>query len=225
MFDALFKALAQLPEKPLTTVLVKSVILAIVVFIGTYLALGWSIAALDYVTIEWLDWMLKAVAGLGAVFGTWLLFPIIVTAFIGVFLDDVSAAVEDKHYPGDAPGTPVGLADSLFSAIKMVLVMLVLNIFILLPLFFIPVVGQVAYYGINGYLISREYFEQAAMRHHPRQNIRPLRKAQSGSLILLGVGFVFLMTIPVVNLIIPVVATAAMVHMVKKNKLAATTAA
>lgn len=218
MIEALLKALGQLPEKPLTTVLFKSILLSIAVFVGSYLALGWSMAALDFVEIEWLDAALKAVAGAGALFGTWLLFPIIVTAFIGVFLDEVGAAVEGKHYPNDVPGTDVGLTDSIFSAVKLVLIMLVLNIFILLPLFFIPVVGQAVYYLVNGYLISREYYEQAAMRLHPRTEIRAMRKSQGIGLLILGAVLTFFMTIPFVNFVTPVVAMAAMVHMVKKTK-------
>ena len=87
-----------------------------------------------------------------------------------------------------------------------------LNI-VLLPFLLIPPVFPFVFYGVNGYLLGREYFELVALRRLGAREARALRLARRGPLILAGALVAVLLTIPVVNLVAPVVATAAMVHL------------
>ena len=66
---------------------------------------------------------------------------------------------------------------------------------------------------MNGYLLSREYFELVALRRIGPVEARALRKAHRGRLFVAGVIITLLLTVPGVNLLAPVVATAAMVHL------------
>lgn len=70
----------------------------------------------------------------------------------------------------------------------------------------------IAFYGMNGYLLSREYFELVAIRRYDARTVEAIRKSRQKKLWLAGVGLTFLMTIPLVNLVAPIIATAFMVH-------------
>ena len=83
-----------------------------------------------------------------------------------------------------------------------------------LLLFFLPPLYALIFYGVNGYLLGREYFEQVALRRLDPAAARMLRRAHQGQVLLAGVVIAFLLTVPLVNLIAPIVATAFMLHLV-----------
>ncbi len=169
--------------------------------------------------LAWIDGALKAIVFLVGVGVYLVLFPAIMTLFIGVFLEDVADAVEDRHYPRDPPGRAVPVATSLASSLRFLGTTVLLNL-ASLPLhvvfLFFPLLNLFLFYGLNGYLLSREYFELVTLRHLKPPAIRTLRRVHRGTLLATGVVIVFLMTIPLVNLLAPVVATAAMVHVYKR---------
>jgi CysZ protein len=65
---------------------------------------------------------------------------------------------------------------------------------------------------VNGYLVSREYFELVAQRRLDPQTAARLRQQYRGRLQMAGVLLTLLMTIPLVNLLTPIVGTAFIVH-------------
>ena len=169
--------------------------------------------------LAWVDGALKTVVFLIGIGVYLVLFPAIMTLFIGVFLEDVADAVEDRHYPNDPQGQAVPVATSLASSMRFLGVTILLNL-ASLPLhvifLFFPLLNLFLFYGLNGYLLSREYFELVTLRHLKPPAIRAMRRVHRGTLLATGVVIVFLMTIPLVNLLAPVVATAAMVHVYKR---------
>ncbi len=68
------------------------------------------------------------------------------------------------------------------------------------------------YYGLNGYLLSREYFEVMALRRVSETEARAMRRQYRGRIWLAGAATTFMLTIPVLNMIAPVIGTAATVH-------------
>ena len=79
-------------------------------------------------------------------------------------------------------------------------------------LIFIPPMNLLLFYLVNGYLISREYFELVAWRRMDPATATRLRKANRGRLQFAGMLLTLMMTIPVVNLLTPVIGTAFIVH-------------
>jgi uncharacterized protein involved in cysteine biosynthesis len=69
------------------------------------------------------------------------------------------------------------------------------------------------YLALNGYLLGREYFELVAGRRLPWSKVVGLRRRVRGRLWLAGVAIALLLTVPVFNLVAPVVAIAFMVHL------------
>src|SRR3546814_2292255 len=76
-----------------------------------------------------------------------------------------------------------------------------------LLLLFLPPLNIVLFYMLNGYLISREYYELVALRRMTPDASRRLRRAHRGRLMTAGFVLVFVMTIPIVNLVTPLLAT------------------
>ena len=111
-----------------------------------------------------------------------------------------------------------GFGEILKITVKFMILAVVLNL-LTLPLIFIliffPPFNLFVFYALNGYLLGWEYFELVAHRRMDGRRARALRGTFSGRLFLAGVIIAFLMTVPVVNLIAPIVATAALVHLVE----------
>ena len=92
--------------------------------------------------------------------------------------------------------------------------MVLINVF-LLPFLFIFPFFPVIFLTVNGYLLGREYFELVALRRLSSSEARCLLKKKRKTIIAIGGFFTFLMTLPVINLLTPIIATATMVHLIE----------
>src|SRR5262249_14357413 len=86
------------------------------------------------------------------------------------------------------------------------------NVAALVLVYWIPVVNLIVYLALNGILLGRAYFEAAALRRLQRADADRLRRRHRLRLWIDGAAITAIMTVPVVNLLAPVVATAMMVH-------------
>jgi uncharacterized protein involved in cysteine biosynthesis len=93
---------------------------------------------------------------------------------------------------------------------------------VMLPFYIVAIfvagLGAVLFYGINGWLTGRLYYEQVALRRRSPAEVKAWRRANGWVLWFTGVVIVFLGTIPILNLIVPVLGTAAMVHVAQTLK-------
>jgi uncharacterized protein involved in cysteine biosynthesis len=78
----------------------------------------------------------------------------------------------------------------------------------LLPFLALPI-----FFGLNGYLLGREYFQIAAMRRIGRENAKELRRKHSGKIWLAGCLMALPLSIPLVNLVIPILGAATFTHL------------
>ena len=226
VFKAYSAAIRQLGDPP-----IKRVIISVAAWTaGIYLVLGfllWTMVAgfdptggLAWIGIEWLRstllWVIGGVVGILGVFVFfalfWLLFVVIVQTVSSFYLERVIVAVEARHYPNLPTAQSQPVADMLVSTLQVFGFMIVLNI-LALPFYFIPLLGVGLFYLINGYLIGREYFELVAFRRIDRRTAGIVRKAQRGKVLGTGIATTVLFSIPLLNLVAPVLTTAAMVHM------------
>ena len=214
MIHSLLKGVSQLRD-PSTK---KVVLISVGASVLTYIVLfGFINLALNYTSIfqiRWIEVLSDFLGHFAAVMLTWLLFPATISAIIGLFLENIASAVEARHYPNLPPISNPPLFSSLVISGKFLALLLVLNIGLLFLLFTGPVY-LVLYYLINGYLISREFFDLVALRRLNLARSRVLQKRFKYHLIFLGTIFVFLMKVPIVNLLVPIIATATMVHLVE----------
>lgn len=219
MFSAFTRALGQLPDPAFRSVLLRSVLLAIVVFVGVALLAGWWLSGINGLTLfgvtilsgEWLG----GLGGFAALLLTaWLFFPAVASLVLGFFLEDVVDAVDRRHYPVDLPGRSQPFFRALWLGLRFAVVLIVLNL-LALPLYLFPVINIVVYLLLNGYLLGREYFELVGFHHMDPASVTRLGRQNRAPVFIAGVITAGFFAIPFVNLVAPLIATAAMTHIFK----------
>jgi CysZ protein len=211
LLSPLARALAQLDDRIFLGVLLRSVAWSAVCFVLLHIATIWAVHHLLDLH-GWIGWAADILSGIGAsLLALWLFLP--VAAIIGtLYIDRIARAVELRYYPNLPPARGASLAAQLWDAISIGLRILLLNLLALILVLILPGVGLVLAWIIGGYAIGRGLFVAVAMRRMPRlaadalyRRVRPVVLAQGCMIAVAG-------AIPVLNLLIPVVGTAAMVH-------------
>lgn len=212
VFKAFGHAINQLGDPRIRRVLLLSLGATLLVYTVLIGGISWALFSTELLTglpfwesiVDWLGVVLVPLA-------TLFLFPAVISLMIGFFLEDVADAVEAKHYPDLPPNRAQPLAEVIWITVRFAALALLLNILVL-PLFLFPIIGQVAYLIVNGYLIGREYFELVALRRLDPKQAKGLRTAHLGTLWMTGALIAFLLTVPLVNVLAPVIGVAVMVH-------------
>lgn len=218
VLTALLRSFAQLGDPRIRRVVWLSLGATLTLLLALVTVLWVLIVQWQLIAIGWLDAVLDAAAGLAVLVLAWFLFPAIASSVAGFFLEEVAEAVEARHYPGLPPARPQPMIEAVFDSLRFAGLALLLNLLFLplyLVLLFLPPLNLVVFYGLNGYLLGREYFELAAVRRLERSRIRALRRAYRGRLFLAGALIAVLLTVPLVNLVAPIIGTALMVHVLE----------
>jgi CysZ protein len=167
--------------------------------------------------VQWPDWIetsIEWLGGLALVVGSIFLIPPVTSLIAGLYLDDIAALVEREHYPADPPGRELPTLQAVGVALRFFFVVLLVSL-VALFLLLIPGVNLIAFYLGNGYLLGREYFELAAMRHIKPAEAKSLRKANRLTVFLCGLVIAGLASVPILNLVTPLFATGFMVRIFK----------
>ena len=162
----------------------------------------------------WIETTVQWLGGLALVVGSIFLIPPVTSLIAGLYLDDIAAVVEKEHFPHDSPGRELPALQAVGLAAKFFIVVLLVNI-VALFLLLVPGVNLIAFYLGNGYLLGREYFELAAMRHLPAAEARRLRKSNRLTVFLCGLVIAGLASVPILNFVTPLFATGFMVRVFK----------
>jgi uncharacterized protein involved in cysteine biosynthesis len=215
VISALIKSFSQFGDPRIRRVVWLSVGLAVAILVALAVALWFQIGWAAGLT-GWLDTLAEFAAGFGVVILAWLLFPAAIGLTVGLFLEDVADAVEARHYPGLPAVRAQSVREAIGAGLKFAAVALALNLIALpfyLLLIWVPFLSPILFYSLNGYLLGREYFEAVALRRLDDRQARLLRRARGGQVFLAGVIIAFLLTVPFVNLVAPVIATGFMLHL------------
>lgn len=224
MIASLARAIRQLPDPRFRRVLWTGVAGTLVIYILVYLAVGFGLAKLQLFGVGWANAATEILGGLAVFAVTLLLFPTIATLLMSFLQETVAEAVEGRYYPSLPAPRRQGWLEALGIALRFGGLALMINILALPAYFFLLFAGIGAglYYVVNGYLLARDYFEMAAGRRLEPAKVDALRRRHRLRLWFLGAILAFLSTIPVINLLAPLIATAAMVHEVEALRGAAT---
>lgn len=212
MINDFMKSLAQFSDPRFRRVVLIGVGGAILTILALWGLIGFGLNSVTFFTDGgWMETAADWLLGVGLAVLVLLLFPSMTVLISSLLLDQVAEAVENKHYPHLPQPRHQPFFEALINGLKFALTALLLNILIL-PLLITGPVYIVAFYAMNGYLLSREYFELVAARRYDVQTMTAFRKHRQMKLWIAGVALTFLMTVPFVNLIAPIIATAFMVH-------------
>src|SRR5205823_2734975 len=212
MITALLRAVEEVFTPPLRHVVMLSLALAVACFAGLWIAI--ALMAHNTSLFGWwpLDWIVDLLGALAVLFLSWLLFPAVVTMMAGFFLDRVAAAVEARDYPGLPPAAGMPLFDMLMATLRLMLLTIILNLLVLPLYLFLPGINFFVFLVLNGYLFGRAYFEVVAFRRLDRGTAKAVRQRFAGRVFIGGLVITGLFSLPLVNLVAPVIATAFMVH-------------
>jgi uncharacterized protein involved in cysteine biosynthesis len=211
VFDAIFRALSQISEPPIRRIILKTLAWTILSFL-ILLVLAWWL-------VGWLSglhgWWAEAAQWGGALVAllvAWFTFPAVAATVASFYCEDVALAVEARYYPGRGPALQVPLLASMLDGLKLAGLSLLINL-AALPFLLIPPLYPIISWGLGGYLIGREYYDMVALRRLDRQAAHHLLAQHRSKFTLAGILIAVVLTIPVLNLIAPVIAVAFMVHL------------
>lgn len=220
ILDAAFRAIGQMGDRRFQGVLLRGIGLTVALLIAVIWLVMWGAGWLvgDSITLPWIGTItwLDNVASLAALpvmllMSVFLMVPV-ASAITSLFLDAVAQAVEDAHYPHLGPATPVSFADGLRDSLGFLGTLVLANmVALVLYLIFAPLAPFI-FWALNGFLLGREYFTLAAMRRVGRAEAQRLRRRHLLTIWAGGVLMAVPLTIPVVNLMIPVLGAATFTH-------------
>jgi len=209
----LVRALAQLDDPVFARVAVRGVLLAAALFVALAVGCSWGLAALAG-RHGWLAWLAGALGGAGSLLlAAWLFVPVAI-GMATLFTDQVAAAVERRFYPGLPRAAGAPLAEQAWDGVVLGLQVLALNLLGLALALGSAGLGLALGWLVAGWAIGRGLFVAVAMRRMSRQAARLLYARHRLAVIVPGTVLALAAAVPLLNLLVPVLGTAAMAHLV-----------
>lgn len=215
MIGALARAIAQLDDPQFRRVAWLTLGVSIATSIVLFGVCSAVLLAIPKFESGWLEIIANAAIALGAPVLAWVLFPIVVSVVATLWFERAARAVEARYYPDLSPSRPQTFAEQVVPPLRLAAVGILLNL-LLLPLILVPVVNVFVFYGLNGYLVGREYFELVALRRMSWREVRGLRRRHRLGVLIAGVAIAGMLSIPLVNWVTPVIAVAFMLHIYER---------
>ncbi len=213
-------AVGQLFDPRFTGVLLRSLLLTLGLLAALSLGAVWLVGLLpesfDLPLIGEVATPFAAVRGLAlgamALLSAFLMFPV-AAVFVNLFLDRIVDAVEARHYAELPPGRSMGLAEAIRGGLGFALVVLGVNLVAMIFYLFSGPFAPLLFWAVNGYLLGWEYFELVAQRRLESAEMRGLRKRFHLRIWMAGSLMAVPLSIPLVNLIVPLIGVATYTHM------------
>lgn len=211
MLQAIARAIDQLFTGSILKLLGYSIALSVLCLGAAWFGVGWLLAHTTLFETGWLEstgdllgWALTLIL-------SWFLFPLLATAFVGLFLEPVANAVERRHHAHLPPAPGLSLWSGIGSSLRFLALVVLLNAALLPTLLFAPLY-PVAFVLVNGLLLGREYSDLVALRRLDPRSAKALRRRHSAEILVLGIGTTMLNMVPLVNFVAPVLVTMVFVH-------------
>ncbi|MCP5088284.1 MAG: hypothetical protein GY952_15950 [Rhodobacteraceae bacterium] len=217
MINDFTRALSQMGDPKFRGVLLRGIGLTVLLLAGAtwgvQLLLPDTVSLPWFGEIGWLSWLLSGFVLISMIgLSVFLMVPV-ASAFTGLFLDRITNAVEARHYPHLQPAKGVPFGDMLVDTLAFLGLMIVANLAALIVYLLSTVAAPLVFWAVNGFLLGREYFQMVAMRRLGRQGAKELRRRHRGEIFVAGVLMAVPLTIPVINLLVPVLGVATFTHL------------
>ena len=218
---AITLSISQFSDRRFQRVVLKSIVLAIIA-LWALAAGGGSISGWLFsgdVALSWIGTFTfnGSLIGWGAFWiilglSVFLMVPV-ASAMSAFFVDDVARAVEERHYPDTQAQHRSKLSEEVRESLGFLGTMLVANLIALIFYVLFTLFAPIIFWSLNGYLIGREYFYMAAKRHLGRDNALSAFRDHRFRVWMCGVILVLPMSVPLLNLLVPVLAAASFTHL------------
>jgi len=220
ILGAFLKTLGQLGDRRFRKVLLLGVGLTLALLIAAYAGVLWLIQATVGDTtvlpvigeVTWVGDLLSGASFLlMVVLSVFLMVPV-ASAITSMFLDEVAAAVEDRHYPELPPVSGPAFGEGLKDTVNFLGVIILANTLALILYAIFTPFAPLIFVALNGYLLGMEYFQLAAMRRVGRAGAKALRRKHRLTIWTAGILMALPLSVPVVNLLIPILGAATFTH-------------
>ncbi|MEX0366765.1 MAG: EI24 domain-containing protein [Ruegeria sp.] len=220
VLNSFFLALGQIGDPRFRKVLLLGIGLTFALLVGAYAGFLWLINALVgpeatlpvLGEVTWLNDLLSVSSLLFMmVLSVFLMVPV-ASAITSLFLDDVAQAVEDRHYPHLPKAPRVPFAEAMRDTVNFLGVLVLANVLALVFYALFTPLAPFIFWGMNGFLLGREYFTLAAMRRLGREGAQKLRAQHMPTIWLAGTLMAIPLSVPLVNLLIPILGAATFTH-------------
>ncbi|MEP2027282.1 MAG: EI24 domain-containing protein [Paracoccaceae bacterium] len=228
IFSAFFKAVGQFGDPRFRRVLWLGIVLTIALLIAATSGFVWF---LNWITgeqvflpiigeVTWLNDLVSWSSLFLMLFLSIFLMVPVASAITSMFLDDVAQAVEDRHYPNLPPVAKVPFGDALRDTMSFLAVLIVANVLAMILYFIFTPIAPLIFWALNGFLLGREYFTLAAMRRIGREGAKALRAKHLGKIWIAGTLMAMPLSVPLVNLFIPILGAATFTHLFHSVQMA-----
>jgi CysZ protein len=228
MIRAFTLAVADLRHGALLSIWLKSAALALLLFVVVGVAVFWGMSHYldapngfaDGLGEEWQLTIFVILSTILAVLGAWFLFRAVILLLLGLFSDDVIAHVEGHHYPfAAAQAVRPALWPSLKLGLRSFVRIIGVNILVS-PLYLLLLATGIGtwalFLAVNGWLFGKDLDEMVRAHHTTSNAARPLPPMTRTLLGLLGT---VALSVPIVNLFVPILAVAMAVHISHQSKI------
>ena len=216
MFASVRKAAATLFDRDFAGLIFWTLLATAILFVALLAGIEYGLTRLPELGSVWVNRFLELAAPILLLVSVFALGAPVAAMIGSLFLDRIAAKVDARFYPNDpkAKGTPV--LSGTWESIKLVGLAVLINS-ALLPLDVgVPGVSEAVAVLANGWLLGREFFELASLRHLPRQQSDALRRRHGGKIYFAGLVIAILTAIPGIDLIAPFFGAALMAHLFKQ---------
>lgn len=216
MFASIGKAFAMLFDRDFRGLVFWTLALTALLFAALLAGIEYALVQAPDLGARWVNWFLELAAPLALLVAIFALGAPVAAAIGSIFLDRIAARVDAHFYPNDprAPGTP--FFTGAWANISLVGLAVLINLALLAADAETVGLAGIAGIFVNGWLLGREFFELASLRHlSPRQS-DALRRRHGAAIYLCGLLIAIFSVIPVLDLIAPFFGAALMAHLFKR---------
>jgi uncharacterized protein involved in cysteine biosynthesis len=213
LFTPILRAFGQLDDPALMFVLLQSVALSALCF-AALTAGGFWLVHHFVADPGVLGDLASSIGGIAALVAALYLFVPIAVVIAGLFLAPVCNAVERRWYPGLPPPQGANMLSQTWAGLAIAVRVSLLSLLSLLVSIFIPGPGQLLGWVVTAWALGRGLFAAVAMRRMSRREADLLYLRRRGAVFVQGAALALGGAVPLLNLLLPVLGPAAMVHLV-----------
>ena len=216
MFASLGRALLLVFDPALFGVVVKALLLTLVLFGVLFWAAEVGLHMLPALGAPWVNRLLEILMPVILFLGIFLLGAPVAALFATLYLDRIASAIEARSYAADPAAVGASFGTSLGAGLRLAGLVIVADLLLLPTDALLPGIAEIGTIVVNGFLLGREYFELAALRHISLKAADALRRRNAGRVFGAGLVISVMSAVPLANFVAPLFGTALMVHLFKR---------
>ena len=195
--------------------------------LGALLALlgGLALAAFVSGSIGWIaggeGWVASLAAAAGAllvVVALAFLFIPLLLAVASLFTDGVAEAVERRHYPALPAPKGASAIIQAWAGTRLAARMALITVLLLPLALFVPLLGAVVLWAVAAVSLGQGLFQGVALRRMSAAEAEALARKQRWPIRVVGGALAAIGMVAPFNLLVPVIGTAAMVHILHRSE-------